>query len=788
MTLQPNPNPIALSADDRQRVEHVERIARDGRSGLPKLLELLDDKSWAVRRAVVAALARLGDAALPALADVVRSKRGHEARLAAAVDALVASSGDVRQATLALMEANAPPPVVCDALQILGRRKEAEALDAVVRYARAADDNVAVAAIEAMSQIGGERTVEPLLAALSSKNFFRAFPAIDALGRTGDPRAIAPLAALVEDPLYAAEATRALGRTAQDAAVPALAPLLTKRSDSLVRTAAMALVDLAELQSVRFGTPRSMRESLANALPVNVASTRVAACFATASPSEMLALVRVLGWLGDEPAISRLIELLDEDGGVGQAAATALREIGEGAAPQVLAALRDGDSAARARLLPLVGYAPGAVEAVVACLDDKDASVRALACEALARAANVSVVPGLFRLISDPDPRVSQAAAGAIQALGSVETKRLALIEARSADRRVRRAALRIVSYFGYSEGLEPLVAAIDDDDEQIREAAVGGLALLEDPRALEALFRATNHASAKTRAAAVRALGVATATPEVGERVRAALADGDPWVRYYACRSIAKLHIDAAAPEVIARIHDPAGQVRVAAIDALAQLRDGGAVEALTRATEDADSDIRRAAILGLGTIRDPDTLPTLRAAASSNDAATRLVAISALAEFELPEVVPLLAHAASDPNENVRAAAIGFLGTRPGEAATRALVEQLAFPAVRERVVAALAVAPEGRTESILMNLETADAELARLLVSALVWIRRPSGFAAVAAALTIENVHARRAAAAALAALGTREAADALRHVASVDPDPEVRRLATTATQGR
>jgi HEAT repeat protein len=331
------------------------------------------------------------------------------------------------------------------------------------------------------------------------------------------------------------------------------------------------------------------------------------------------------------------------------------------------------------------------------------------------------------------------------------------------------------------------MVSAVGDADERIREAALGGLPMLEDPRATEAILKASAHQSAKTRAAAVRALGSTSNTPEIVGVVWQRLADEDPWVRYYACQSLAKLQVREAADDIVARIGDDAGQVRVAAVEALAHLRSPCALRALMTAAESTDPDLRRAAILGLGAVRDPSTLPLLRGAAGSSDTTTRLVAVSALAEFDLAEVVPTLGQAASDPHPGVSSAAIGFLSTRPGDAATKVLIELLANPAVQEAALAALAVALEGRTETILAALETATSTLAEALVSALVRMRRPSALAAIAAVRSFENVAARRAAGAALAAVGTREALDALRQYAMNDLDPEVRRIALAAAPG-
>ena len=779
--------PLALSEKDRSRVAEVEELARGGEETLPRLFELLEDSSWAVRRAVVAALARRGSEAVPGLCAVLEGKRDNETRLAAAVDTLVLCTGcAVAEAMMRMAEKASRPAIACDALQVLGRRKETAALPLLAKYASHQDDNVAVAAIEALGRIGDPVTVDPLLAAVRSKNFFRTFPAIDALGRTGDARAVGPLVALLDDPLYASEATRTLGHSGQSAALPALAALLSRPNDVVVRAAAMALSEFHDVQSAKRADASSDVGSLRDLAPGAHATTRLIACMTGATPPEQNAIVRVLGWLAHEVGVLHLIELLDAEPGLVRAAGDALRSAGSHAMPLIVEALRQGDSSRRARLLPLVGSHRSVIEDVTLCLHDADPTVRALACEALGRAGNPAVVPSLFQLIADSDPRVSQAASAAIQALGSVEAKRLALEEARSADARVRRAALRIVSYFGYPEALDILIGALDDPDDRTRDAAIVGLPLIRDARATKALVQAATSGDAKARSAAIRSLGRSPSAPEVVAALSHALGDDDAWVRYYACQAMAKLHVGSAVPKLVELTADAAGQVRVAAVEALAHLPGEASQSALVAAAKNADADIRRAAITGLGVMRDPATLPVLREAAEAPDPATRLVAVSALAEFPTPEIVPLLTHAASDPSDAVRSAAIGFLSTRSGDAATQALVDLLTSPAVRERAVAALSVPVDGRTEVMLAALDSADEETARLLVRALVRMRRASGHAAVAAALSSENVHARRAAANALASLATPESLEALRRCAASDLDEVVREIGLAAVR--
>jgi len=438
---------LALSPEDRARVEQVEALAQDGPNGVAELLGLLAEPSWAVRRSVVAALASRGDAAVPGLVQILEEQRDDESRLAAAVDALVASRGGAVEATMMNLASGAttPPPLVCDVVQVLGRRRAHAAVPRLAELSTHADDNVAVAAIEALGRIGGTDTVEALASAVESRQFFRAFPAIDALGRTGDVRAVAPLTALLGDPLYAPEAARALGHTGNESAVAPLARLLPKQTNALVQIDAVALAELRERYEGAYGEVPAMTQALGGAISPPEGSARLIAALPGVSTSELLAIARVLGWLGDPVAIEQLVELVMIES-ASSAAADALRRLGTRATPHLLAHITAGDSARRLRLLPIVGYAFARIDELLPCLADPDPEVRVKVCEALARAGDPAAVTSLFGLIGDRDGAVSQAAAAAIQSLGSLETRRLALEQARSEDMRARRAALRIVS------------------------------------------------------------------------------------------------------------------------------------------------------------------------------------------------------------------------------------------------------------------------------------------------------------------------------------------------------
>lgn len=771
--------PPVLTLPERERAAAVERLAHAGIDGVPGLIDMLADPSWSLRRSVVAALAGLGDAAAVPMCNVLRTRRENEAQVAAAVDVLAASTGPSVDGAVIELAASPDPAIVADAAQILGKRRCSAAVPTLAALTRHRDDNVAVAAIEALGRIGGPAVVEPLIAAAQSGTFFRTFPAIDVLGRSGDPRAVEPLVHLLNDSRYAHEATRALGRTGDRAAAAALTALLSRPSDTTVRLAATALADLHDRHIELYGATDVLDQALHASVPP-LAIHRLTQVLAKAGTAEQAAICRVLGELGDDSAVAPLMKLLDAPTPAATAAAEALKKLGKKANANLLEALREGGSARRQAVLPLVAARANALPEILGCLPDADAAVRAMACDALARTGDPSVVGALFPLLADRNPRVVQAAVGAIQSLGSTETEELALAAARSGSPQVRRAALRIVACFGYRSALPVLIDVIEGTEERLRDGAIAALPFVEDPVAMAALLRAAHNPSVSARAAAMRALGHCAAGPGVTSCLAGGLTDPDAWVRYFACQSLGKLAWEPAASSVAALLADEAGQVRVAALEALSHIRGEIAFAALREAVGSPDADMRRVALIGLGIRRHRDALPLLLAASSSPDPATRLVAVSAIAGFDGPDVAPALGRAAADPDESVRTAALGFLAAQPTVESTAALIALLRGDAPDERVLPALSVASGGRIHGILTALESAGDELCQRLTSALARMRRPDATAALVHALTLPSVAARKAAAATLGALGTPAALEHLQRAAAADADAEVRRI--------
>lgn len=772
----------SLTDAERRRIEHIDELVMGGASGATELVELLSDTSWTVRRAVVGALAALGDDAAPLLCGWLRHARTSEHAISAAVEALVSSIGRSTSLAVAALLDALDPAVVADAAVILGRRHAAEAVSHLIRLLDHPDDNVALAATEALGEIGGGAAIEALIAVVRRRQFFRTFPALQVLATCGDPRAIPPLVELLDDELFRAEAVRALGRTGSASAIPPLTSWLAGAADhGEVRLLAVALAQLvarAEWSGARGIVSAALRAAIAPDQP------RFVAALAGADPAERIALASVLGEIGDGGTLAVLIELLPDEA-AGAAAAQALQKLAALHPDALMDELERGDAATRAALLRLVRDRRAGPR-VRALLADEDPDVRTRACEALGRIGDTASVPALFGALRDPHPGVAHAATAAIHSLGTADTCALAIEALHDARPSVRRHALRILADLGSSAAFEPVREAIDDPDPQISALAVSALGMFPDPRVdalLEALARRPHDA---IRAAAMRA-----ATHRGSEAMAAllmrGLSDEAAWVRYYACQGLGRLERASASPALIPRLADAFPHVRIAAIEALARLDTPAAWQALTSAVRSDDPDEHRAALVGISHRARPVALPFLLEAARSPELATKLIALAGLARLADPRALEPLAAAAASEHEELRDAALSLLEERADPEAAEVLVDIALAAAPAHPIHATLSRPSAARIAAIQARLVGAADRAARVLAAALARMRDATATAALLASLSAPSAAARLAAATTLIAIDAEGARERVARLAAEDPDPDVRSACLAAVRG-
>jgi HEAT repeat protein len=751
------------------------------------LTRLMAQNDWRLRRATVTTLAKHGDAIVESLIRTLRDQHHDLAVLSSALDLLAISDVDVVAPLVSFLDAPDANLRIQAAL-ILGERRDVRAIAPLLAQLSDPDVNVQFHVIEALGRLRATEACEALVTIAERRDFFLAFPALQALRHVGNPSIAPRLVPLLADELLRAPVIDVLGELGdEDAAVPLVDLLNT--SDAPDDVVADALAGLYE----RYERAYAAGDHIAGIVRRGVTARgtqRILDAVQRVGSDRLSGLAKVLGWLEGDAVQRALTRLLGHDAVRSQIVEALVRH-GPGVVTLLIEQLRVEDLETRQAAAVALGRIgdPRATSALIDALRDPEVAVPAAG--ALARIGDRDAFEGLLALLGEPDAATRQAVIAALNSIGHPDMAARIAERLGDPDRIVRESALRIAGYFGYPECFEQVLRCCHDPAETVRRVAIESLAFFDDPRVVPALVSALEEQASSVRAGAAAAL--ARAEPAVAvDALTRVLGDPDPWVRYIVLRSLGSIGDERVVPSVLDALRmDPAPHVRLAAIDVLGRLGRAEAWDVLEPLTRSTDSDIASTTIRALGHLDRPDVLPALEAFLRAPEAWRRAAAVSAATVRTEDRVAHLLQWvAAVDEDGDVATSAIDGLARiarRPdsqGTEAARALVALTAEPLRRDAAITALSQLPSRRIDDVARGLADPSPDVRCASVDALGRMQQAAASRAIESALNDSHITVRLAAIRALKNLGTREPQRKLMTLARTDPDVEVRRAAMFA----
>lgn len=756
------------SDDEGVRLRAVQALStREDATG--PLAAALEDSSWRVRRAAAQGFATVNDAERArALIDIVRDRHRNSAALNAALSAIAQTPADVLPAVVALLDAPESDAerrtYAALALGLLGRRA---AVPALLRRLEDPDANVRFHAVEALGRIGAREAAPALAAVAESRDFSVAFAALDALASIGEPSVAARIVPLLDDELLCTAAADALAHLGGAEVIGPLLQLVHRADDMLLPVAgALATLDR-----------RRGRERDGGVLVAELARTSltpeieqaIVAALPTAGPAEMEGLALMLEWRQTGTADQALASLLAR-ADVRRTVADILVARGSAAVAPLLAQLDASDDEVRIAAAAALGQIgnPRATASLAVLLDDAT-EVAVVAAGALGSIGDPAAFEPLVQHLGHPHAAVRQAVVGALNSLAHPAMPERVREMLGDPSPHVRESAARIAGYFGYAHCVGDMVRLSRDADESVRRVALEQLAQFADSGAAAALVDGLSDAHAGIRAAVVRALARATAVPPL-PYLLAACGDRDPWVRYYAARSLCRQAAGAAEPATLTTLTtlalgDDVLPVRIAAIEALGEIGGTAAAGTLASLAADPESSVAVAALAALGTVTGEDVLPALLAALRTGERDRQEAALTSIGErgeAAAVAAVGRIAQSGVDPAIRELAVwALGEIGTPEAAATLIALTADPRRSAAAVAALAALARARESQLPALGAGLEHADVEVRCAVADALARTGSRRAIPFLAAALDDASVVVREAAAAALARIDVIDA---------------------------
>ena len=766
----------------------VERRVAEGMSRhVESVAGLMGDANARVRQVAVSTLAHHGAAVVETLVETLREQHRDLSVLSSALDLLSVSDIDIVEPVIRFL-GDEDTNLRIQAALILGQRRDRRAIDPLI--ARLADDDVNVRfhVIEALGRLHAVDASEALTRIAFERDFFLAFPAIQALTEIGNTLAAPHLVPLLADELLRTPVIEALGQLGdEDVTVPLVQLLNTSDAPTEVITDALSGLH------IRYESRYGAGDHIADLVRRHVSATgrqNILDAVQRVSADRLPGLTLVLGWLEGEAVQRALTRLLGQDT-VRSHVVEALVRNGAGVVAPLIEQLRAEDLDTRQAAVVALGRIGDrrATAPLVAALGERELTM--VAAGALARLGDGAAFEALIRRLGDPDAAVRQAVIAALNSIGHSEMPSRVVTLLSDADPIVRESALKIAGYFGYPDCLDRVLACCRDDNETVRRTAIEQLPFFEEPGVFAALVRALEHDAASVRAAAASALARVEHPARTSVLLRA-LDDDDPWVRFVTLRTLGAIGAAEAVPPVLATVeHDPAPHVRLAAIEVIGRISPTEALDVLEPLTASPNRDIARAAVAALGNVNRDEALTILEHHLRAPELSTRLAAVDALArrrEARVPQMLQWVA-AVDSAKEVISAAldALARVGARDdeqGSAAARALIALTAEPSRREAAINVLSGLPPRRIADITAGLHHASTDVRCASVEALGRMKRPDASRALESALDDGASLVRLTAVAELKHLGTQTSQRKLMALARTDPDGEVRHAAMRA----
>ncbi len=626
------------------------------------LLQALGDDSWRVRRDAVDGLIRYGspEAVTTLLRSLIEEHRDFNV-LSSAIEVLSLSQIDVLIPLVRLLK-EPDEGLRIQVVQILGERGDVRAVPGLTEALNDPDANVRYHVIEALGKLRAGDAVDALVAVVESRDFFLAFPALDALVRIGDASVTPRLVPLLKDDLLRIPTAELLGRLGDDTIISPLVELLNEPGIPAAAVA-QALASLYDRYETLYGEGGYVRDLVRTGIRAPGVQNLLDAV-SSARKEGVRPLALVLGWMEGQAMERALSRLLGHPEARKEVVEAFIRH-GRRVTNLLMEQLRAEDLEIRQAAVMALGRIgdPAAVPALIEVLQNEP-ELTILTAGAMAKIGDLGPFETLMAKLGHEEAAVRQAVISALNSMGHPDMPDRIRTLLADPDPLVRESAVKIAGYFSYPQCIERFLERTRDPEENIRRAAVENLPYLDDDRAFSHLVHALLNDSPKVRAAAAKALSHVEGSEALPHLLKA-LKDEAPWVRFFAARSMGghrSKEVSEALTDLITR--DPAQHVRIEAIKTIAEMNGENTVSLLDPLVKDPDTDIARAAIRGLGIIGHPGALAPLFEALRSTDPELRIAALHALGERRDPQVPEKLQWVATtDRDEKVVAMAMQIL-----------------------------------------------------------------------------------------------------------------------------
>jgi len=595
-----------ISPDPRERESAaVELRNHSGLEAVQCLIKMLSDERSEVVYGAAQSLVSIG--CREATEEVVTLLRSEDAALRNLAFDIIVKMGKIALPQVASLINDRDRDVRKFAVDILKMMRVPEVEDLLIKALFDGDNNVAMAAAEALGNAGTQRAV-PHLVDCARREPWLQYAALKSLGEIGGEEALRSILTtdLKDERIVLFHAVNALGAMGDSRGIEFLTNLLEKDDPSLlpsiIQAAARILKDAddAVIETAKQGMPAAKLISLVGSNNSDVVKSAII----------------LLGLFREEGAIEELVRLYNESNEhlfedlehafllirsenvepfmgiikdpmesetVKIAAVKLMGRLGrkEALEPLVgcLEICRDKLKAEVLRTLGVLNE-PRMLPVLHEALKEAPPQIKETAIEALDTFCDVISIPFLMKLSADPSETVRSKAASSLRKYDLKDYKEDMAGLLRAPGPADVCFGLEAIPETLLSEFTEDVLGLCRHNNKTVRKKAVERCSLLKDAMAYETVVNALKDEMPGVRRAAIRGLENYP-DRDVGRLLLiAAGSDPEEWNRYEAVRLIGLLRLSDAAPGMVSLMDAAPDLVKAGILDVLGELRDRKYVE----------------------------------------------------------------------------------------------------------------------------------------------------------------------------------------------------------------
>jgi len=656
----PNIEPLSRklgSVNAEERREAAVDLCRLGKIAVPLLLRAMGDVDWRVRKTAVEGLVSVGGAeVIDGLLDALNASDNAGSRNSA-IEALVQIGDPSIDALLRIIE-TPDPDVRKFVIDILGDIRNARVVPALISKLEDDDENVRVASAEALGKLQDQRAVDALLASLTrAEQGWLGYAAAEALGAIGDGRALGPLLAALSRSSLREPILESLGAIGN---ADTIGPLIASLADPLriVReVATVAIVAIYRkstpadrqkiMDAVRAGTPGHAVDLLEDIL-------------VTSTGDIQRDIVILLGWIGQDRSIRKILALLKEEE-LEETVAQSLKFLGRESVSLLLEYLSSENALVRRVVADVLGALGTSIveDSLIRLLTDDNGHVRSAAAESLGRLRSKKAVVPLLTLLTDEYESVQESAIYALAAIGDETVLDDLMKNFSSQDASLRRNIARLLGKFSSDRAINALSFALKDEEHDVRKAVVQALGNVDGEKVYRSLLLAITDDDPGVRMLAAEALSRFN-TSEAWGALYPLLRDADIWVRAAAARGLGSIGGNRTVGVLLSYLESATDIFLLAIVEALGKLKYQNTLGPLLKLVDHPDPEVRKTVLTALSGYGDEAAEHAIISRLTDLHWSVRKTAIELLRQRRTGSIDVLLVKISNeDPDATVRQAA---------------------------------------------------------------------------------------------------------------------------------